>query len=127
MIPNARSKPLVTRRSVVIAAALGGQSLLPRALCAAATDGSLALEAKPGEIRFLPGAATPVWGYGGRVPGPEIRVRQAGEVHARLINGIGEAMTVAFPADNPGKWMHHGHMLEHQMAGMSAHFEVARS
>ena len=28
-------------------------------------------------------------------------------------------------ADNPGKWMVHCHMLEHQAAGMAAWFEVA--
>jgi FtsP/CotA-like multicopper oxidase with cupredoxin domain len=35
-----------------------------------------------------------------------------------------EEMSVAFLADNPGRWMLHCHMLEHQMAGMSAYFEV---
>ncbi len=32
---------------------------------------------------------------------------------------------IAFVADNPGKWMIHCHMLEHQEAGMAAWFEVA--
>ena len=36
----------------------------------------------------------------------------------------GETVHVAFLADNPGKWMLHCHMLEHQEAGMSAWFEV---
>jgi FtsP/CotA-like multicopper oxidase with cupredoxin domain len=31
---------------------------------------------------------------------------------------------IAFVADNPGKWMVHCHMLEHQEAGMAAWFEV---
>lgn len=31
---------------------------------------------------------------------------------------------VAFVADNPGKWMLHCHMLEHQETGMAAWFEV---
>ncbi|MFN3656435.1 MAG: multicopper oxidase family protein [Pseudolabrys sp.] len=31
---------------------------------------------------------------------------------------------IAFVADNPGKWMLHCHMLEHQEAGMAAWFEV---
>ena len=31
---------------------------------------------------------------------------------------------IAFIADNPGKWMIHCHMLEHQEAGMAAWFEV---
>ncbi|MGI9382012.1 MAG: multicopper oxidase family protein, partial [Methyloligellaceae bacterium] len=32
--------------------------------------------------------------------------------------------TVAFVADNPGKWMLHCHMLEHQAGGMATWFEV---
>ncbi len=35
-----------------------------------------------------------------------------------------EAVKVAFVADNPGKWMLHCHMLEHQAGGMSTWFEV---
>jgi FtsP/CotA-like multicopper oxidase with cupredoxin domain len=35
-----------------------------------------------------------------------------------------EAVTVAFVADNPGKWLIHCHMLEHQAAGMKTWFEV---
>ncbi|MEM7427042.1 MAG: multicopper oxidase domain-containing protein [Pseudomonadota bacterium] len=36
-----------------------------------------------------------------------------------------ERITVAMPADNPGKWMLHCHMLEHQAAGMATWFEVS--
>lgn len=32
---------------------------------------------------------------------------------------------IAFVADNPGKWMIHCHMLEHQETGMAAWFDVA--
>lgn len=32
---------------------------------------------------------------------------------------------IAFVADNPGKWMVHCHMVEHQETGMAAWFEVA--
>ena len=35
-----------------------------------------------------------------------------------------EEMEVAFVADNPGKWMLHCHMLEHQAGGMMTWFEV---
>ena len=35
-----------------------------------------------------------------------------------------EAVKVAFVADNPGKWMIHCHMLEHQAGGMATWFEV---
>ncbi|MGI9521226.1 MAG: multicopper oxidase family protein [Hyphomicrobiaceae bacterium] len=35
-----------------------------------------------------------------------------------------ENFTMAFVADNPGKWMLHCHMLEHQEGGMATWFEV---
>lgn len=35
-----------------------------------------------------------------------------------------ETVTVAFKAHNPGKWMLHCHMLEHQRGGMSTWYEV---
>jgi len=35
-----------------------------------------------------------------------------------------EDVAVAFVADNPGRWMLHCHMLEHQVAGMTTWFEV---
>ena len=37
----------------------------------------------------------------------------------------GEKASIAFLADNPGKWMLHCHMLEHQAAGMATWIEVA--
>jgi len=37
----------------------------------------------------------------------------------------GETVTVAFVADNPGKWMLHCHMLEHQAGGMATWFRVS--
>lgn len=36
----------------------------------------------------------------------------------------GQELTVGFVADNPGKWMLHCHMLEHQEGGMATWFEV---
>ena len=36
----------------------------------------------------------------------------------------GERVALAFPAENPGKWMLHCHMLEHQAAGMATWIEV---
>jgi FtsP/CotA-like multicopper oxidase with cupredoxin domain len=35
-----------------------------------------------------------------------------------------EDVTIAFVADNPGRWMIHCHMLEHQHSGMETWFEV---
>lgn len=36
----------------------------------------------------------------------------------------GQELTTAFVADNPGKWMIHCHMLEHQEGGMATWFQV---
>ena len=35
-----------------------------------------------------------------------------------------ESVKIAFVADNPGKWMIHCHMLEHQASGMGTWFEI---
>lgn len=37
---------------------------------------------------------------------------------------VGDRTSIAFVADNPGKWLFHCHMLEHHMAGMGTWFEV---
>ena len=37
----------------------------------------------------------------------------------------GERVEIAFVADNPGDWMFHCHVLEHQAAGMMAVVRVA--
>lgn len=37
----------------------------------------------------------------------------------------GERVSIAFIADEPGKWLFHCHMLEHQAGGMSTWIEVA--
>jgi FtsP/CotA-like multicopper oxidase with cupredoxin domain len=42
-----------------------------------------------------------------------------------LLMDVRETARIAFVADNPGKWMIHCHMLEHQETGMAAWFEVA--
>jgi FtsP/CotA-like multicopper oxidase with cupredoxin domain len=36
-----------------------------------------------------------------------------------------ERLDIAFVADNPGDWMFHCHVLDHQQAGMMAHIRVA--
>jgi FtsP/CotA-like multicopper oxidase with cupredoxin domain len=36
-----------------------------------------------------------------------------------------ETVDIAFVADNPGDWMFHCHVLEHQQAGMMGLFRVA--
>ncbi|MDH3581565.1 MAG: multicopper oxidase domain-containing protein, partial [Hyphomicrobiales bacterium] len=42
-----------------------------------------------------------------------------------LLIGAGKTKTISFVADNPGKWMIHCHMLEHQAGGMATWFAVS--
>ena len=42
-----------------------------------------------------------------------------------VLTNRGDVVEIAFVADNPGKWLLHCHMLEHQAAGMLSWFEVA--
>ena len=42
-----------------------------------------------------------------------------------VLSERGDVVEIAFVADNPGTWLLHCHMLEHQAAGMLSWFEVA--
>lgn len=70
------------------------------------------------------------WPHGIHTHGHHFQVidRSIGSVNAWLRDSIlmepREIVEIAFVADNPGKWMIHCHMLEHQMAGMQAWFNV---
>lgn len=44
--------------------------------------------------------------------------------HDTLLILADRTVRIAFVADNPGKWMLHCHMIEHQDSGMAAWFEV---
>ncbi|MEC9369420.1 MAG: multicopper oxidase family protein, partial [Pseudomonadota bacterium] len=48
-----------------------------------------------------------------------------GPWHDTILVERDETKEIAFVADNPGKWMIHCHMLEHQAGGMDTWFEVA--
>lgn len=48
-----------------------------------------------------------------------------GTWHDTLLMAPNERVTVRMPADNPGKWLIHCHMIEHQMAGMKTWFKVS--
>jgi len=41
-----------------------------------------------------------------------------------LLMAQGESASIAFVADNPGKWLFHCHMLEHQASGMTTWISV---
>ena len=42
-----------------------------------------------------------------------------------LLLGVDEAVEIALVTDNPGKWMFHCHILEHQASGMMGVIEVS--
>ena len=54
------------------------------------------LEPMPGKVQLLPDSypATEVWGYGGTVPGPEIRVAQSSRVSRRLVNSLAQPTSI---------------------------------
>jgi len=45
--------------------------------------------------------------------------------HDTALVAAGESQAIAFVADNPGKWLFHCHMIEHQAGGMSTWIEVS--
>lgn len=49
---------------------------------------------------------------------------RAGALQDTVLIDTDKAADIAFLADNPGKWMIHCHMLEHQASGMASWFEV---
>ncbi len=49
---------------------------------------------------------------------------EAGAFRDTVLMGPEEKVEIALVADNPGKWMLHCHMLEHQASGMKTWFEV---
>jgi FtsP/CotA-like multicopper oxidase with cupredoxin domain len=90
--------PALSRRSFIAGSAgLAVATALPRsaaALAAAVTE--FRLVAGAGQIPLVgsPHPDTPVWCYNGRVPGPEIRVRQGERVRVVVENRLSEETTV---------------------------------
>ena len=93
-----RCVPFSRRRFLTGAAALAvfarAKSWAPPAR-GATGDGEL-LRARPGAARLAPPGypETPIWGYGGGVPGPTIRLRQGERVTRRFLNELTQASTV---------------------------------
>ena len=88
-------RPATTRRAF-LASATAGLALAPFGGGRAAAAPDLRLRAAPASVRLVPEpyGETPVWCYGGSVPGPEIRVRQGDRVRVLLDNGLGEDTTI---------------------------------
>jgi FtsP/CotA-like multicopper oxidase with cupredoxin domain len=99
------------RRSVLAAGVgIAGAALLPRTLRAATPAQEIRLAAAPGQVPLVgaPHPDTAVWCYDGRVPGPEIRVRQGERLRVLVENRLSEETTV--------HW--HGVRVPHAMDGV---------
>ena len=101
----------VSRRSLLIAgggAALAGL-MRPRLVRAAADTLEKTLVARPGRVAIAPESSpqTDVWCYDGAVPGPEIRLRQGGQVRIAVENRL--------PLDTTVHW--HGIRVPNTMDG----------
>ena len=74
-----------------------GWAMMPGLVLAGKSDdGFINLIARPGLMPLL-GKDLPqtrIWGYGGKSPGPQIRVRQGEEVKVRLINKLPQSTTM---------------------------------
>lgn len=90
------------------AAALGGAALLPSA---ASTETRLELTAMRAQAQLLapPRPATPVWSYGGALPGPELRFRQGDRLSLRARNHL----------DRPTSIHWHGLRVPNAMDGVA--------
>ncbi len=90
----------LTRRSFLASAAAGtAAAMLPASRLSAVQAGqprTFQLTPAPSRTRIAPtpAAETWVWGYNGRVPGPEIRIRQGDRVRIAVENGLAEETTV---------------------------------
>lgn len=83
----------LTRRTLLAASAATAAA---RALPAAAAAPAPELRAVPATVRIAPEGygLTPVWTYGGTVPGPEIRVAAGARVRRRLVNRLPQPTAV---------------------------------
>ena len=104
-MPHSRREFLRRAGSSVLLCGTGGLGSGARA----GGRAEIVLHARPGTARLAPTdyPETPIWGYGGRVPGPTIRVRQGERVVRRFVNGLPQPSTV--------HW--HGIRIENAMDG----------
>ncbi len=90
--------PALTRRTFLASAAAlsAGAMLPPQSNARAAGLREFRLRAGPGRAQIAPEpyGDTAVWCYGGRLPGPEIRVRQGERLRIAVENALDEETTV---------------------------------
>jgi len=91
---------------------LMGSALCAMPQLARAKTEPLVITPQHGKARLGPPDVpdTAIWGYDGQVPGPEIRLRQGGEINARLENGLEQPTTI--------HW--HGIRIDNAMDGVAA-------
>ena len=85
-----------TRRDFLMQGAMATVAFaLPRRSLAAASDVEL-LEALPASLQLAPDGypETEIWGYGGVMPGPEIRLSQGARLRCRFVNELPQASSV---------------------------------
>ncbi|WP_068117997.1 multicopper oxidase family protein [Tropicimonas marinistellae] len=87
---------MFTRRTLLAgAAAAAAAPLLPGRLFAAGPEAKI-LEAAAARVQIAPEGypQTEIWGYGGAVPGTEIRARQGDRLRRRLVNSLEQPTTL---------------------------------
>ena len=103
-----------TRRDFLTHAGAAGTLLCAPALASVSSafaGNPVVLEARTGTARLLeaPGKPTSIWGYGGSVPGPVLRVKQGDEIWLRLKNSLTQPTTI--------HW--HGIRIDNAMDGVA--------
>lgn len=87
------------------------------------------LEARRGETVRITIINDTAWPHAMHLHGHHFRQVSAkggpGPLRDTLLMDRGETASIAFVADNPGKWLLHCHMLEHAAAGMMTWLRVA--
>jgi FtsP/CotA-like multicopper oxidase with cupredoxin domain len=150
MLPNPFTRPLSRRHLLLAGGAVTASSLLPgfaRPTWAAETTHTLT--PGPGRVQMVGDEypETTVWAYEGRVPGPEIRVRQGDRLRIAVTNRLaedttvhwhgvrvpnamdgvphmplppiapGETFTYEFDTVDAGTFWYHPHMRSHEQVG----------
>jgi FtsP/CotA-like multicopper oxidase with cupredoxin domain len=150
MLPNPFARPIGRRRLLLAGGAVAAAGLVPAILRPAqAAEPTHTLTPGPGQARMVGDEypETTVWAYNGRVPGPEIRVRQGDRLRIAVTNRLaeettvhwhgirvpnamdgvphmplppiapGETFTYAFNAMDAGTFWYHPHMRSHEQVG----------
>jgi FtsP/CotA-like multicopper oxidase with cupredoxin domain len=147
---NLLARPISRRRLLLAGGAVAAVSLAPAILRQAwAAEPTHRLTPGPGRVRLVGDEypETTVWAYDGRVPGPEIRVRQGDRLRIAVTNALaeettvhwhgvrlpnamdgvphmpqppiasGETFTYEFDAVDAGTFWYHQHMHSHEQVG----------